>query len=119
MAFLGAKLLPGIDTLLDLTGARSAIAQADLVVSGEGKIDTQTLYGKVVKGVGEVCRLHKVPYNVICGTLEATPSELRQLNIRRAYAIKESGMSLDDALRSTETRLASLAYRMMADFCAV
>ena len=118
VAFLGAQLLPGIDTILDLCQARPAIAGADLVMSGEGKIDAQTLHGKVVKGVGQVCQHHGVPLNVICGTLEASPAELKQLNVQRAYAVKEGSMTLTEALASTEARVEALAYRMIADFCA-
>ncbi len=118
VAFLRAQLLPGIDTILDLCQAHPAIAQADLVMSGEGKIDAQTRHGKVVKGVGDVCRQHGVPLNVICGTLEASPAELEQLNVQRAYAVKEGNMTLAEALLQTETRIEALAYRMVADFCA-
>ncbi len=118
VAFLGAQLLPGIDTLLDLCQARQAIAEADLVMSGEGKIDDQTLHGKVVKGVGDVCRQHNVPFNVICGTLEASAAELKQLNVQRAYAVRNGSMSLAEALSCTETRVEELAYRMMMDFSA-
>ena len=118
VAFLGAQLLPGIDTMLDLYQARQAIAEADLVMSGEGKIDAQTLHGKVVKGVGDVCRQHNVPLNVICGTLEASAAELKQLNVQRAYAVRNGSMSLAEALSCTETRVEALAYRMIADFYA-
>ena len=118
MAFLRAQLLPGIDTILDLCQARPAIAQADLVMSGEGKIDAQTLHGKVVKGVGDVCRQHGVPLNVICGTLEASSAELEQLNVQRAYAVKEGNVTLAEALANAEAQVEALAYRMMEDFFA-
>ena len=116
VTFLGAQLLPGIDTILDLCQARPAIAQADLVMSGEGKVDAQTLHGKVVKGVGDVCRQHGVPLNVICGTLEADSAELEQLNVQRAYAVKEGNVTLAEALANAEARMEALAYRMMEDF---
>lgn len=119
MAFLGAQLLPGIDTMLDLCGARQAIAEADLVMSGEGKVDAQTRHGKVVKGVGDVCRQHGVPLNVICGTLEANSDELKHLNVQRAYAVKEGDMSLDEAILQTKERVEALAYRMIADYYPV
>ena len=118
VAFLRAQLLPGIDTILDLCQARPAIAQADLVMSGEGKIDAQTRHGKVVKGVGDVCRQHGVPLNVICGTLEASSAELEQLNVQRAYAVKEGNVTLAEALANAEARVEALAYRMMEDFFA-
>jgi glycerate kinase len=116
VVFLGAELLPGTETIMDLCQAPQAIAQADLVMSGEGKIDAQTRHGKVVKGVGDVCRQHGVPLNVICGTLEASPPELKQLNVQRAYAVREGAMTLAEALASTEARVETLAYRMMEDF---
>ncbi len=116
VAFLGAQLLPGIDTIMDLCQAHQAIAGADLVMSGEGKVDAQTLHGKVVKGVGDVCRQYGVPLNVICGTLDASAAELQQLNVQRAYAVKEGSMSLAEALLHTATRVEELAYRMAADF---
>lgn len=118
MAFLEAQLLPGIDTLLELSGARQAIAGADLVMSGEGKLDAQTQHGKVVQGVGAVCRQHGVPLSVICGTLEASNEELKQLNVQRAYAVKEGTMTLAEALANTEARVEALAYRMVEDFCS-
>ena len=116
MAFLNAQLLPGIDTLMDLCGARTAIQEADLVISGEGKVDAQTLHGKVVKGVGDVCRKYGVPLGVICGMLEADEQALQQLNVWRAYAVKEETMTLAEAIAHTEERAEALAYEIMRDF---
>ena len=116
ITFLRAELWPGIDTIMDLCGAPAAIQRADLVISGEGKVDKQTLHGKVVKGVGDACRTHGVPLGVICGTLEANEAVLRRLGVRWAYAVKEGSMSLAEALACTEERVEALAYRMVGDF---
>ena len=115
LAFLSAELLPGIHTLIDLCGVRPAIQRADLVISGEGKVDAQTLHGKVVKGVSEVCQGYNVPLGVICGTLEADEATLQRLGVWRAYAVREAGMSLAEAMKRTEERMEALAYRMMKE----
>lgn len=119
MAFLHAELLPGIDTIMKLCGADTAIQQADLVISGEGKIDAQTLHGKVVKGVGDVCRKHAVPLGVICGTLAANEEALRQLGIWRAYAVKEETMTLAEAINRTEEQVEAFAYQMVEEFKSI
>ena len=116
MAFLGAELLPGIDTIMKLRGASSAIRQSDLVISGEGKVDAQTLHGKVVKGVGAVCQQYGVPLGVVCGTLEAGEHELRQLGVWRAYAVKEKAMTLAEAMHRAEERVEALAYQLVKEF---
>ena len=116
LTFLRAELLPGIDTIINLCGVREAIQRADLVISGEGKVDEQTLHGKVVKGVGDVCRKYGVPMGVICGTLDADEEALRQLGGWRAYAVREEGMSLAEAMDRTKERVEALAYRMMEAF---
>ena len=116
MAFLGAELLPGISTIMRLSGASTAIERADLVISGEGKVDEQTLHGKVVRGVGEVCRTHRVPLGVICGTLAANESILHQLGVWRAYAVRDQSMTLAEAMHRAEERIEALAYQLMKDF---
>lgn len=116
MVFLQAKILPGIDTIMNLCEAHDAIRQADLVISGEGKVDQQTLHGKVVKGVSDECQACGVPLGVICGTLEADTAMLYQLGIWQAYAVRTEGMSLAEAMNRTEERVEALAYQMIEAF---
>ena len=60
-AFLGAVLRPGIETVLDLAGFDEKLRGADLVLTGEGRLDRQSLRGKVVAGVARRCRQAGVP----------------------------------------------------------
>ena len=115
ISLLRAQLLPGVATIIGLCQARDTFASADLVISGEGKLDGQTLRGKVVKGVSDLCP-SDVPLGVICGTLTLNEAELRQLGVWRAYAVKENDMTLAEALARTEERVEMLAYQMMQDF---
>ncbi len=70
LAFCGASLVRGIDLAFDLVGFDAALAAADLVVTGEGRIDLQTLYGKVVAGVAGRARAAGVPVYAIGGDVD-------------------------------------------------
>ncbi|MCX7805752.1 MAG: glycerate kinase, partial [Planctomycetota bacterium] len=72
VAFLGASLLPGIEVVLDATGFREALREADAVVTGEGRLDAQTSRGKAPLGVARACREAGVPCLAVAGSVERT-----------------------------------------------
>jgi glycerate kinase len=67
MAFCGARLHPGVEVVMDAVGLAERIGRADLVVTGEGSLDEQSMRGKVPAGVLETSRLAEVPAAVVCG----------------------------------------------------
>ncbi|WP_245557367.1 glycerate kinase [Corynebacterium terpenotabidum] len=67
MALLGARMRPGVDLVLEATGFADLLVQADLVITGEGRIDAQTLSGKAPAGVAERARAAGVPVVAVCG----------------------------------------------------
>ena len=69
VAFFGSRLQMGIETVLDTVGSDRLAEDADLVLSGEGKIDTQSLRGKVVIGVARRCKKHGVPLVAVVGDI--------------------------------------------------
>jgi glycerate 2-kinase len=75
LAFCGARLVPGIEVALDLVGFDAALAAADLVITGEGRIDLQTLHGKVVAGVAGRARAAGVPAYAIGGAVDPAVRE--------------------------------------------
>ena len=64
---LGAELRPGIDLVLDLVGFDEQLDGVDLVVTGEGSLDEQTLHGKAVAGVAARAAQRAIPVVVVCG----------------------------------------------------
>ena len=70
LAFCGASIVRGIEVALDLVGFDAALAAADLVITGEGRIDPQTLHGKVVAGVAGRARAAGVPAYAIGGAVD-------------------------------------------------
>ncbi|MFE2869838.1 glycerate kinase, partial [Embleya sp. NPDC059259] len=70
LAFLGARVRPGIAVLLELLGFDELLDGARLVVTGEGSLDRQTLHGKAPAGVAAAARARGVPVAVVCGRVE-------------------------------------------------
>ncbi|MER0245252.1 glycerate kinase, partial [Streptomyces sp. HSW2009] len=73
---LGARFRPGIAVLLDVLGFASALDRADLVITGEGSLDAQTLHGKAPAGVAAAARAHGVPVVAVCGRLALSAADL-------------------------------------------
>ena len=74
-AMFDCELKPGIETVLDLIGFDELLNDCDLVISGEGRFDTQSLQGKVIDGILKRCRKHDVPLMVIAGSSKIDKAE--------------------------------------------
>lgn len=113
LAVLGAEQRSGVDVVLDLVGLDAALAGADLVVTGEGSLDAQTLAGKAVAGVARRATAHGIPVVAVCGRLDLDDDGLATLGVRAAYPLTDlepdPRRSLADApelLRRTARRVA-------------
>ena len=95
--FLNARLQPGAAIVLQQTQVETYMREADLVITGEGKMDRQTLSGKLVFSLAEMCQHHKVPLAVVCGTLAVSPEELLNTGITYAVSAIDRPMSLEVA----------------------
>ncbi len=89
LAVLGAKRRSGVDTVLDLVGLDDLLAGADLVITGEGSLDAQTLAGKAVSGVARRAHTAGLPVVAVCGRCALSPDDLATLGVRRAYALTD------------------------------
>ncbi|MFD5315431.1 glycerate kinase [Streptomyces sp. NPDC127098] len=118
---LGAVFRPGIEVMLELLGFERALAQAELVITGEGSLDEQTLHGKAPAGVAAAARAAGRPVVAVCGRLAIDEPALRAAGIEAAYpltdlepdprrCIAEAGPLLERvARRLAEERLAPTA----------
>ena len=97
---LDAALSPGGATIIKLLGYDRQLAQVDLIITGEGKLDAQTVGGKAVQSIAEVARQFNVPVVALAGMLEADPATLYEIGISAAWSIVPGACSLDDALKN-------------------
>jgi len=96
-AFLGAQFRPGVEVVAELVGLEQAVRGADLVITGEGRFDAQTLRGKTPFGVAQVAQRHRVPVIVLAGTLGQGYEQMYQHGVEAAFALSSGPMSLEQA----------------------
>lgn len=89
VAVLGASSRPGIDMVLDLIGFDGVVADADLVITGEGSIDDQTMHGKAPVGVLAAARRAGVPVAVVAGRSLLSESQVRAAGFAGLYTLAE------------------------------
>jgi glycerate kinase len=114
LAFLGARLTPGIDLLLDLVDFGGALAGTDLVVTGEGSVDAQTLSGKAPLGVARRACAAGVPVLLVAGRVdldEAARATLRDLGVVGVHALLDVEPDVAVAQRDAARLLPELAAR--------
>ncbi|MGB3124275.1 MAG: glycerate kinase [Pseudomonas sp.] len=96
-AFLGAQFRAGVEVVAELVGLDDAVRGADLVITGEGRFDAQTLRGKTPFGVARIAQLNKVPVVVIAGTLGDGYEQMYAHGVAAAFALPSGPMSLEQA----------------------
>ena len=112
IAFLGAELRTGIDLVLQLVGFDRALDRADLVITGEGKLDAQSLRGKAPVGVARAAAAHGVPVVVIAGAVEVAGRELRAAGFEEAHALLELEPDPERSMAEAASLLERLAERV-------
>jgi glycerate kinase len=115
IALLGAELRPGIELMLELVGFHEQLAGADLVVTGEGALDEQTLHGKAVAGVAAAARAAGVPVIAVCGTNQLDPARLQEAGVDAAYALTDLEPDVRRCIAEPIPLLRRLGERIAAD----
>lgn len=100
--FLNATMQSGIETVLNLIGFDDLLSGADLVVTGEGRADRQSLCGKVMQGVGLHAKAKGVPVIGLCGSLSDGAEELLNCGVTKLFALSDSADSIEDAIANAE-----------------
>ena len=112
MAFLDARLMKGFEMIAETVHLEEKIKSADLVITGEGKMDGQTQFGKTPFGVAQLAQKHGKPLIGIAGTLEEGVEELYQMGFNVILPIQEKPVDLDYAIRHAEELLVRSGERI-------
>ena len=102
LAFLQATFRPGIEVVAELVGLEEALQGADLAVTGEGRLDGQTLRGKTPAGVMRLAQRHGVPVVAVAGSLGEGYEALYQQGLAAAFSLVPGPLSLEEALAQAE-----------------
>lgn len=109
---LGGQRVSGADVVASATRRGAALAAADLLITGEGRLDEQTLGGKVIAALAAEAREVGVPVLVLAGQVCLSPSRIRDSGIGAAHAIVEVAGSVEAAMNDASTQLTRLAARV-------
>lgn len=98
VSFLNAELQSGIQIILEQVGLKSMIETADLVITGEGRIDRQSAMGKVIDGIGSLCKEAGVPCIALAGDCFRAADEIHDKGVTSVFSILSKPMTLDQAM---------------------
>ena len=110
MVFLNAQLTSGIDLIKELADFDTNIKGADWVITGEGKLDDQTLSGKTISGVIKSAKNQNVSVAALCGSVNISVNTQKELGLDYAVSIVKGISDLEEAIASSYTNLVHAAY---------
>ena len=113
VGFLGAKLRPGSQMVLEVANAEEKIKRADLVLTGEGRTDYQTAYGKAPAGVATLAKKFDVPVLVVSGSVEGPPDLLADVGVASCFSVSERPATMEEAYRNAEDQLERAVWRIL------
>ncbi|MGP4033714.1 glycerate kinase [Pseudarthrobacter sp. 1C304] len=119
MAVLAADQRAGVEVVMSIAGFHEALkglTARDLVITGEGSLDAQTLSGKAAAGVALAARAAGIPAIAVCGQRKLTPGQLADIGITQAYALTETRPDVRVCIEEAATILQSTTTRIAKDW---
>lgn len=114
--FLQATLKEGVKVIMEQTRFVEHLQDVDLVLTGEGKIDHQTLQGKLISGIAHQSHQLSIPVVALCGTLDAQPQDIRALGLTAAFSVLSHPQSLDQALDTAYEAVRQTTFNVLRLF---
>ncbi|MCA0152146.1 glycerate kinase [Winogradskyella vincentii] len=108
VAFLNGELISGIELIMQIANFKTNVKGADWILTGEGRLDEQTLSGKALSGVIKVAKKQNIKVASFCGSTALDPIEINEMGINYSSTIMEKANSLEDALKNTKLYLGQL-----------
>lgn len=104
-AFFSAELRPGIDVVLDYIDFNEYLTDANLVITGEGKVDHQTVFGKTAQGVAQAAQRQNIPTIIMTGAVGSGFEKLYDCGVVSVNSIIQEPMTLNEAIKNAATLL--------------
>ena len=111
LVFLNAKLQSGINLVKELVDFEEKIKNANWIITGEGKLDSQTLSGKTILGVLESAKKHQISVAALCGSLSLSIEETNKMGITYRDSVIENALDIEDAMEHTEKHLSIMTRK--------
>ncbi len=109
LAFLSAELKRGVEIVIEATKLEEQLLDADFVITGEGKIDGQTIFGKTPIGVAKTAKRHSIPVIAIAGHVAQDSEIVHEHGIDVLFSVVPGAITLDDAFENASTYVTNTA----------
>ena len=117
ICFLNAKLQSGIDFVMEHTNFNTIVnSDIDLIITGEGSVDKQTIEGKVVSGVASKASLFNIPFIIVSGIAKDVKQIQNELNPNAMYSIMETGVTQKEAIAEASKYLNDIGFHLIQQF---
>jgi len=114
VCFLDATIKSGIDFVMEQTGFDSLLKDnIDLIITGEGSVDKQTIEGKVIKGISERALKNQIPFSILSGIVKDKKLIQENLHPISIHSIMELGVTTEDAIKNASKHLSVLAFDLI------
>lgn len=118
MNFCQAEIVPGFDLICRLTQLDELIQHASVVFTAEGRIDSQTSFGKTISGIAHLAKKHRVPVIALAGSISGDLSRLIEQGVTAVFAIADRPMSIDESKNRAAELIQSRSEQIMRTLCA-
>lgn len=112
LGVMKAKMVPGIDLVVEYSGLKEHLQNADLVITGEGQTDAQTLYGKLPLGIAHLARAYNVPCICLSGALGLGYQDMYDEGMIGIFSSADRAMTFQMALQTGNEKLEALAFNL-------
>jgi glycerate kinase len=116
MAFVKAERVSGVEWVLEACRFNDQISGADLIITGEGRLDDQTVSGKLVRGVAQAGRQAGVPVLAVAGRVALDEGQAAAVGLSGAYAASGESMPLSEAMRNAADLVADATEKAVREF---
>lgn len=118
LAFTSCEIQSGIETVLALLKFDELLADTDIVITGEGRMDAQSAFGKVIAGVAAHCKSQNIPCLALAGSLGEGAEDMYELGVTGIMPLVDRITSLDEAISHSEENCYRAAVRMLRILCS-
>ena len=112
IGLIDAVLKPGVDLVIGIVELAKILVDADLLITGEGRIDSQTIHGKTPAGLAKIAKSHNLPIICIAGSVEDSADIIHQLGIDEIYSVIEGDYDLTEILIEAGHKLTQAAQKI-------
>lgn len=116
MAYFEVSIKAGAEMILKQSAMSTHIKEADLIITGEGMLDNQSLYGKVIGVVASLAKQQQIPVIALCGKLTIDKKQIKKMGLLTAYSITDDGTNNMDAINNAGALLKKLTEKAFEAF---